>query len=60
MYDVTSFGQRGNKEGDFSGPCYLYIDKDHFVYVSEDWNHQIQCLLLTNCILSRKMYRLIN
>ena len=32
---VTSFGQHGNKEGDFN---YLYIDKCHFVYVSDTWN----------------------
>ena len=35
---VTSFGQRGNKEGDLSGPYYLYIDKDQFVYVSDTCN----------------------
>ena len=35
---VTSSGQRGNKEGDFSGPHYLYIYKGHFVYVSDTWN----------------------
>ena len=40
---VTSFGQLGNKEGDFSGPHYLYIDKDQFVYVSDFSNNRIQC-----------------
>ena len=35
---VTSFGQCGNKEGDFNRPYYLYIDKCHFVYVSDTWN----------------------
>ena len=40
---VTSFGQRGNKEGDFKCPYYLCIDKDQFVYVSDYWNHRIQC-----------------
>ena len=40
---VTSFGQHGNKEGDFSGPYYLYIDKDQFVYVSDTCNNRIQC-----------------
>ena len=32
---VTSFGQRGDKEGVFSSPYYLYMDKDQFVYVSD-------------------------
>ena len=40
---VTSFGQHGNKEGYFSTPYHLYIDKDHFVYISDCGNHRIQC-----------------
>ena len=36
---VTSFGRYGDKEGDFN----MYIDKDHFVYVCDFWNHRIQC-----------------
>ena len=40
---VTSFGQRGNQEGDISGPHYLYIDEDQFVYVSDFYNNRIQC-----------------
>ena len=35
---VTSFGQHGNKEGDFNRPYYLY-----FVYVCDCWNNRIQC-----------------
>ena len=35
---VTSFGQHGNKEGDFNHPYLMYIDKDQFVYVSDTWN----------------------
>ena len=40
---VTSFGQRGDKEGDFNHPYLMYIDKDQFVYVSDYLNLRIQC-----------------
>ena len=40
---VTSFGQYGNKEGDFNLPYYFCIDKDGFIYVTDYSNHRIQC-----------------
>ena len=40
---VTSFGQLGCKEGEFSSPCYLYIDKNGFLYVCDYSNNRIQC-----------------
>ena len=43
---VTSFGQRGNKEGDFNRPYYLYIDKDQFLYVGDTWNEYFFCFVI--------------
>ena len=40
---VTSFGQKGQKEGDFDWPCYIYVDNNGFICVSEFHNHRIQC-----------------
>ena len=40
---VTSFGQQGQKEGDFNYPYYIYVDSNGFVYVSDCYNHRIQC-----------------
>ena len=40
---VTSFGRRGRKEGEFCVPCYLYIDKNGFLYVCDWGNNRIQC-----------------
>ena len=41
---VTSFGQRGEKEGDFYHSYHIYVDSNGFVYVSEFSNNRIQCL----------------
>ena len=40
---VTSFGQKGQKEGDFDCPCYVYIDNNGFIYVSDFNNNRMQC-----------------
>ena len=40
---VTSFGQRGTKDGEFKDPQYLYIDKDGFIYVCDFMNFRVQC-----------------
>ena len=40
---VTSFGQKGQKEGDFNQPHYVYVDKNGFIYVSDFMNNRIQC-----------------
>ena len=40
---VTSFGRSGIKEEDFSVPCYLYINKNGFLYVCDYGNNRIQC-----------------
>ena len=40
---VTSFGRRGSEEGEFSLPCYMYIDKNSFLYVCDYSNNRIQC-----------------
>ena len=40
---VTSLGQLGSKEEDFRVPCYLYIDKNGFLYVCDWGNNRIQC-----------------
>ena len=40
---VTSFGQRGQKEGDFHCPYYIYVDSNGFIYVTDYHNHRIQC-----------------
>ena len=40
---VTSFGHRGSKEGEFSLPCDLYINKNGFLYVCDYSNNRIQC-----------------
>ena len=40
---VTSFGQKGQEEGDFNRPCYIYVDSNGFVYVADFFNHRIQC-----------------
>ena len=37
---VTSFGQRGQKEGDFDSPYYIYVDG--FIYVSDSYNNRTQ------------------
>ena len=40
---VTSFGQKGHKEGDFNAPFRIYVDNNNFVYVADMHNHRIQC-----------------
>ena len=40
---VTLFGQKGQKEGDFNCPCYVYVDNDGFIYVTDFLNNRIQC-----------------
>ena len=40
---VTSFGQQGQKEGDFTWPCYIYVDNNGFVCVPEFLNNRLQC-----------------
>ena len=40
---VTSFGQLGGKEGEFREPCYIFIDKNGFLYVCDYSNDRIQC-----------------
>ena len=40
---VTLFGQKGQKEGDFDYPYYIYIDNNGFIYVSDYYNNRIQC-----------------
>ena len=40
---VTSFGQRGNNEGDFNWPHSVCVDQDGFVYVTDYNNSRVQC-----------------
>ena len=40
---VTSFGQQGQDDGDFSSPHYIHIDKNGFIYVTDGNNSRIQC-----------------
>ena len=40
---VTSFGQQGQKEGDFNRPYYIYVDNNGFVYVNDYCNDRMQC-----------------
>ncbi len=40
---VTSFGQSGDREGDFQGPISICVSKDYFVFVSDHRNNRIQC-----------------
>ncbi len=40
---VTSFGRYGNKAGDFRGPYYVCVDRDEFIYVTDNSNNRIQC-----------------
>ena len=40
---VTSFGQKGQKEGDFNWPHYIYVDSNGFVWVTDFLNTRIQC-----------------
>ena len=40
---ITSFGQKGQKEGDFNYPYHIYVDSNGFVYVPDFLNSRIQC-----------------
>ena len=40
---VSSFGQKGQKGGDFDWPGYVHVDSNGFICVSEFQNHRIQC-----------------
>ncbi len=40
---VTSLGHRGNDEGEFNWPHSICVDVDNFIYVTEFWNHRVQC-----------------
>ena len=40
---VTSFGRVGSKEGEFSIPCCICIDKDGFIFVADYSNDRVQC-----------------
>ena len=39
---VTSFGQKGSKEGDFDNPFGVSVDEDGFVYVCDFVNCRVQ------------------
>ena len=39
---VTSFGQNGQKEGDFNLPYYICVDNNGFIYVTDYCNNRIQ------------------
>ena len=39
---VTSFGKRGNKEGELNYPRGICVDCDGFVYVCDHWNNRVQ------------------
>ena len=39
---VTTFGQKGSGDGDFNGPCGVYVDEDGFVYVCDCDNNKVQ------------------
>ena len=39
---VTSFGQRGKREGEFYGPWGVCVDRDGFVYVCDYSNYRVQ------------------
>ena len=41
---VTSFGQKGQKEGNFNHPYHIYVDNNGFVYVPDYHNNRMQCL----------------
>ena len=42
MY-VTSFGSNGNGEGQFVDPYSICVDKDGFVYVTDQRRNRVQC-----------------
>ena len=39
---VTSFGGRGQKEGQLSCPFYITSCTDGYIYVSDNWNNRVQ------------------
>ena len=39
---VTTFGQRGEKSGEFKTPYALHLDADGFVYICDRYNNRIQ------------------
>ena len=41
---VTSFGQHGQKDGDFDNPRCVCTDQDGFIYVADWHNNRVQCL----------------
>ena len=43
---VTTFGQKGSGDGDFNGPCGVYVDEDGFVYVCDCYNNKVQIFLI--------------
>ena len=40
---VTSFGRKGQEEGDFNYPVYICVDNNGFIYVCGFDNNRIQC-----------------
>ena len=39
---VTSFGQEGNKEGEFTNPLSLTVDLNNFIVVADAMNDRVQ------------------
>ena len=39
---VTSFGQKGNNEGEFTRPINATVDLNNFVVVADTYNHRVQ------------------
>ena len=40
---VTSFGQCGQKRGQFRWPSFIYVDEDGFIHITDMDNNRIQC-----------------
>ena len=41
-YVVTSFGQKGQEEGEFNWPAFIFVDNDGFVCVTDLFNNRLQ------------------
>ena len=39
---IARFGKEGNKDGEFSGPCYLSVNKEGLLMVCDSGNHRVQ------------------
>ena len=49
---MFKFGKEGNKEGEFSEPCYLSVNKDGHLMVCDSGNHRIQVFELNGTFVT--------